>query len=95
MDMEVQLTPEQQAYARHAIEAGRIHHEEDVMREALALWESRERTRSEVLAMVDAAEASLARGEGRAITEQSMSELADEVKRRGRARFLAERATRG
>ena len=40
--------------------------------------------------MVDSAEASLARGEGRVITEQSMSDLAQEVKQRGRARFMVE-----
>jgi len=88
--MEIQLTPDQKAFARHAVETGRIDREEDVVQEALALWESRERTRSEVLAMVDTAESSLARGEGRVITELSMSDLANEVKRRGRARFMAE-----
>jgi Arc/MetJ-type ribon-helix-helix transcriptional regulator len=82
--MDVQLTPGQKAFARHAIETGRIHHEEDVVQEVLELWENRERTRSEILAMVDSAEASLARGEGRAITQQSMAELAEEVKQRGR-----------
>ena len=54
--MEVQLTPDQKAFARNAIETGRIQDEEDVVQEALALWESRERTRSEVLAAVDLAE---------------------------------------
>ena len=88
--MEIQLTPDQTAFARHAVETGRIDREEDVVQEALALWESRERTRSEVLAMVDTAESSLARGEGRIITEQSMSDLANEVKQRGRGRFMAE-----
>ena len=92
--MEVQLTPDQQAFARHAIETGRVHHEGEVVQEALALWESRERTRSEILATVDLAEASLARGEGRVITEQSMLDLANEVKQRGRARLSAEQASR-
>ena len=65
-----------------------------MVQEALALWESRERTRSEVLAVVDTAEASLARCEGRVITEQSMSGLANEVKQRGRIRFVAEQTAR-
>ncbi len=64
------------------------------MAEALSLWEERERNRSEILAAVDAAEASLVRGEGRVITEQSMRELSGEVKLRGRARLKAERAGR-
>ncbi len=73
---------------------GRLHREEEVIEEALALWESRERTRAEILAEMDPAEVSLARGEGRIITEQSMLDLAEDVKRRGRARFLADRNAR-
>jgi putative addiction module CopG family antidote len=88
--MDVQLTPDQKAFARHAIESGRLHHEEEAVREALALWEARERVRAELLAAVDAAEASLARGEGRVITQQSMRDLASEVKQRGRSRLAAE-----
>jgi hypothetical protein len=49
----------------------------------------REPARAEILAAVDEAEASLARGEGRAITRESMRELAAEVKRRGRVRLSA------
>ncbi len=60
------------------------------MREALALWEDRERQRAEFLLTIDDAKASLARGEGRAITRESMRQLAEEVKERGRARLLAE-----
>ncbi len=88
--MEVQLTPDQKAFVRDAIESGRLHREEDAVQEALALWEDRERTRAEILAAVDKAEASLARGDGRIITQQSMLDLAGEVKQRGRARLAAE-----
>jgi len=88
--MEVQLTPDQKAFVRQAIESGRLHGEEDAVKEALSLWEERERERAEILAAVDEAEASLARGEGRIVTEESMRELAGEVKRRGRARLAAE-----
>ena len=59
--------------------------------EALALWEERERARAEILAAVDVAEASLARNEGDIITEESMREVVDAVKQRGRARLAAER----
>ncbi len=61
--MEVQLTPEQKAFIRQAIESGRLQREEDAVQEALSLWEERERRRLEILAAVDKAEASLARGE--------------------------------
>jgi hypothetical protein len=60
--------------------------------EALALWEERERRRLEILAMVDEAEASLAGGEGREITEESMKALAEEIKQRLRRRIAAERS---
>lgn len=92
--MEVHLTPDQQAFVRQGIEAGRFRNEADAIAEALLLWEERERNRAEILAAVDAAEASIARGEGIEITEQSMRELAERVKRRGRARLEAERSNR-
>ncbi len=88
--MEVQLTTDQKAFVRQAIDSGRLQREEDAVREALSLWEERERTRAELLAAVDEAEASLDRGEGRIITQESMRELAQEVKQRGRARLAAE-----
>ena len=88
--MEVQLTPDQQAFVRQAIASGWLRREEDAVKEALALWEERERSRAEILAAVDEAEASLARGEGRAITRESMHELAQAVTQRGRARLAAE-----
>ena len=88
--MEVQPTPGQKEFIRQAIESGRLHREEDALKEALSLWEERERTRAEILAAVDDAEASLVRGEGRMITQQSMRELAEDVKQRGRARLVAE-----
>jgi Arc/MetJ-type ribon-helix-helix transcriptional regulator len=81
--MEVQLTSDQKAFVRQAIDSGRLQREEDVVKEALSLWEERERSRAELIASVDDAEASLASGEGRIITRESMRELAHEVKRRG------------
>jgi Arc/MetJ-type ribon-helix-helix transcriptional regulator len=91
--MEVQFTPDQKAFIRQAIESGRLRREADAVQEALSLWEERERTRAEILASVDEAEASLARGEGRIVTQESVRELAEEVKRRGRARLAAEHQT--
>jgi Arc/MetJ-type ribon-helix-helix transcriptional regulator len=88
--MEVDFTPDQKAFVRQAIESGRLQREEDAVKEALSLWEERERARAEILAAVDEAEASLARGEGRTITQQSMHDLAETVKQRGRARLAAE-----
>jgi len=92
--MKVDFTPDQIAFIRQAIQTGRLQSEEDAVQEALRLWEERERARAEILAAVDVAEASLTRGEGRAITQQSMREFAEEVKQRGRARLAAEQPTR-
>jgi putative addiction module CopG family antidote len=90
--MEVRLTPDQEAFVRQAIESGRLHRAEDAVEEALRLWEERERTRAEILAAVDAAEASLARGDGRVIvTKQDARKLSREVNQRGRARFQTRR----
>jgi putative addiction module CopG family antidote len=83
--MEVQLTPDQKAFVGQAIQSGRLRQEEDAVREALSLWEERERTRAEVLAAVDEAEASFSSGEAREITAQSMRDLAAGIKQRGRA----------
>jgi hypothetical protein len=59
----------------------------------MSRWVERERRRTEILAAVDAAEGSLARGEGTVITRESMRELAEDINRRGRARLAAEVTT--
>jgi putative addiction module CopG family antidote len=92
--MEVRLTPDQEAFVRQAIESGRLRRAEDAVQEALSLWEERERKRAEFLVTLDEAEASLARGEGRIVTPESVRDLAEEVKSRGRARLAAEQSRR-
>jgi putative addiction module CopG family antidote len=89
--MNVQFTPDQEAFIRRAIEIGRINSADEAVKEALGLWEQRERGRAEFRASLDEARASIARGEGISITRDSMRELADDVKRRGRERLEAER----
>jgi len=89
--MEVQLRPDQKAFARQAIESGRLRREEDVVKEALTMWEERERHRLEILVAVEKADASLARGEGRGVTTpEEAKRLAEDVKRRGLARLNTE-----
>lgn len=92
--MNVDLSPDQRAFVQKAIESGRFSRAEEAVQEALALWEKRERRRLEIVAMVEEAEASLARGEGREITEESMRALAAEVKERARRRLAAEQPSR-
>jgi putative addiction module CopG family antidote len=91
--MNVELTPDQRAFVQKAVESGRFKREEEAVEEALALWERRERRRLEIIAMIEEAEASLARGEGIEITEESMKALAEETKQRLRRRIAAERST--
>ena len=89
--MKVELNPDQEAFIRQAIKDGRVASTEDAVQEALRLWEYRERRRVEILAAVDAAEASIDRGEGMALNEESLGTLSDQVKRRGRARLGSDR----
>jgi putative addiction module CopG family antidote len=88
-DMQIDLTPEQQDFVRKAVESGRFERAEDAVQAALTLWVERERRRAEILAAVDVAQASIARGEGIEITPESMRALADEIKQRGRSQFAA------
>ena len=91
--MNVELTPDQRAFVRRAIESGRFTREEEAVQEALALWEERERRRLEIIAMLDEADASLAGGEGIPITDESMKALAEDVKQRVRRRIAADPTT--
>ena len=90
MSMRVDLTPDQEAFVRHGIESGRFASAEDAVRQALSLWEEREPRRAVILAAVDQAEDSLARGKGRSVTSDSVRKLAGDVKKRGRARLSGE-----
>ena len=92
--MELHLTPDQEAFIRQGIEAGRYHAKEDAVQEAMSLWEERERRRLEILAAVEQAEASLARGEGRRITtHEEVTQLTEDIKRRGMARLPPSRTS--
>ena len=89
------MSPDQEAFIRQAIEAGRFRREEEAVQEAMLLWEERERRRLEILAAVDRAEASLAQEEGRVITsEADLDQLVEDVRRRGRERLSSEQDSR-
>ena len=89
--MEVEPTPDQQALISDAVTSGRLHRPEEAMQQALVLWEERDRRRLEIMATVELSKASLARGEGRAITtRQESDQLARDITRRGRALFHRE-----
>jgi putative addiction module CopG family antidote len=92
--MNVDLTPDQRAFVQKAIETGRFSRKEEAVAEALVLWEEHERRRLEILAMLDEADASFARGEGSPITEESVKVLVEEAKQRLRRRIEVERFAR-
>jgi len=93
--MEFNLSADQQAFIREGIESGRLRNHEDAFEQAMALWEERERRRMEILAAVEASEASLTQGTGRRITtREQATQLAEDIKRRGMDRLAAENALR-
>jgi Arc/MetJ-type ribon-helix-helix transcriptional regulator len=51
--MEIELTPEQDSLVNLGIEQGRIQRREDAVRDAMTLWEKRERARIELLAELE------------------------------------------
>lgn len=92
--MEIKLNAEQKEFVRRAVETGRARKEEDAIKQALDLWIERERRREELLALIDAGEASLAAGHVRTIEAASAKQLAQEVHQRGMARLAAKRRKR-
>ena len=89
--MQIELTSEQQEFVRQAVESGRFERPEDAVQAAMALWVERERRRTEILAAIDIAKASIDRGEGIEITQEFMRALAEDVKRCGREQLAARR----
>ncbi len=85
MEVHITPTPEQEVFIKQAIASGRFKTAEDAAREALRQWEEHERRRMELLIDLDAAEASLARGDGRRLTPETVEELTQDAKRRGRS----------
>jgi putative addiction module CopG family antidote len=88
--MEIELTPEQDSFVHLGIEQGRFRHAEDAVKDALTLWEKRERVRIELLASLDMAEQALDAGEGNTYTAETVHELAKAVERRGMAHLAGQ-----
>ncbi len=78
---------------RDAIAAGRLRNLEEAVLKAMALWESRERARARLLSAIDDAEASLARCEGRVLTEDDMPDCVEKIHQRGLARSAEGRSS--
>jgi putative addiction module CopG family antidote len=82
--MEIHLTPDQEAFVREAVASGRVRDAEEAVRQAMLLWEERERRRLEILAALDAAELDMKEGRFREYTKESLPKLAEELKQEAR-----------
>jgi putative addiction module CopG family antidote len=83
--MEVKLTPDQEFLIQRAIEQGRYRSAEEAVRDAMARWEEQERQRVELTTDVGRAETDLKSGRFNDYTDDTLSLLADELKREARA----------
>lgn len=88
--MQIQLTPEQSSFVELGIQEGRFRNSEEAVRQALALWEKRERARVELLASLDLAEESLEADEGETYSAETLNELVASVKERGMSRLAGQ-----
>jgi|SRR5277367_322980 len=84
--MDITLTPDQKDLIRHEIEAGRLKRPEEAVEQAMSLWEDRRRDLIELIAALDEGEADFAAGRFIKLDEKSGRELAEQIKREGRAR---------
>ena len=82
--MEVQLTPDQEAFIQKAVASGRYATAEAAVRDAMARWEEGERARFELLAALDEAEADLKAGRYVDYSNATLPTLAEELKREAR-----------
>jgi putative addiction module CopG family antidote len=82
--MEVQLTPDQEAFIQKAVASGRYATAEAAVRAAMARWEESERARFELLAALDEAEDDLKAGRYEDYSNATLPALAEELKREAR-----------
>jgi putative addiction module CopG family antidote len=85
--MQIELTPAQKSFVDIGIQEGRFRDHDEAVRQALSLWESRERARMELLTSLEAAEQSLNRGEGEEYSPENLDTLVASVRTRGQSRL--------
>jgi putative addiction module CopG family antidote len=85
--MQIELTPAQNSFVELGIQEGRFQSRDEAVRQALALWENRERARLELLSSLDAAERALDAGEGEDYSSENLDALVDSVRKRGNAKL--------
>ena len=85
--MEIELTPEQDSLVHLGIEQGRYRDEHDAVKEAMMMWEKRQRDHMELLASLRIAELELDAGLGTTYTEETIHSLGKNVRDRCVARL--------
>ena len=91
MVMEVDLSPEQQAFIRAGIESGRYQRPEEAIQEALRQWEDRQRSLAQLQALVDEGMDDLEQGRYTDYSDETLPELFQQIKSEGRT-LLATRS---
>ncbi len=89
------MSPEQQAFIKAGIEGGRYKSSEDAIHEALRHWEDRQRTLAQLQVLVDEGMEDLEQGRYNDFTDETLPELFEQIKRRGRKRLSSRPETKG
>lgn len=83
--MQFEPTPDQIALIHRAIANGRYRTVEEALHDAMGRWEANERARLELAAALDEAEADVEDGRYRDYTDETLPQLAEELKQEARA----------
>jgi putative addiction module CopG family antidote len=83
--MQIELTPAQNSFVELGIQEGRFRDRDEAVRQALSLWERRERERLELLSSLDSAERELDAGGGEEYSPENLGALVESVRKRGKA----------
>jgi len=86
--MEIELTPEQDAFVQHLVETGRYQNPAAAIHNAMDLWVVRERARLELIAEIEEGEESAEReGWIDLDSEEAINALFEEIKDNGKAKL--------
>lgn len=81
--MQIELTADQHAFIDLGIREGRFRSTEEAVRQALAQWEKRERSRAELLASLELADKEIDAGGGEVYDTDDLTRLVENVRSRG------------
>ena len=90
--MQVDLTVEQETFIQQAIASGRYRTAEDAVLDAMARWEESERAHLELVTALDEAESDLTAGRYSDYTNETLLDLAAELKSEARQSHPGERS---